>query len=85
VNYIHHPGLMTYSVDEIQKATGNFASKYLIGKGGFGEVYRAQLRCSDVAVKILRKVSYHCVPYASIENGENKFMNSYLICCRLLC
>ena len=76
---------MTYSVDEIQKATGNFASKYLIGKGGFGEVYRAQLRCSDVAVKILRKVSYHCVPYASIKNGENKFMNSYLICCRLLC
>ena len=55
---------MTYSADELKKATCNFASSYRLGTGGFGEVYRAQLRCSDVAVKILKKVLCHCALYS---------------------
>ena len=46
---------MTYSAEELKKATCNFASSYRLETGGFGEVYRPQLRCSDVAVKILKK------------------------------
>ncbi len=45
-----------YSAEEIQKATGNYAAAKCLGKGAFGEVYRAELRCSDVAIKILKTV-----------------------------
>lgn len=49
-------GLMMYSATELKRATNNFSKENLIGKGGFGEVYSAELRCSSVAVKILKKV-----------------------------
>ncbi len=55
--YTSYSGLMTYSADELQKATNNFAVANCLGKGGFGEVYHAELRCSDVAVKSANKKS----------------------------
>ena len=47
---------MVYSTDESKKATENFSATRLIGKGGFGEFYSAELRCSGVAAKVLKKV-----------------------------
>ena len=47
---------MIYSAAELQKVTKDFSKQYLLGKGGFGQVYSAELRYSTVAVKILKKV-----------------------------
>ncbi len=47
---------MVFSKEDVEKATGNLSPDNIIGKGGFGEVYRGLLRCTDVAVKILSKV-----------------------------
>ncbi|XVF01274.1 hypothetical protein REPUB_Repub04eG0073700 [Reevesia pubescens] len=52
-----------YSYKETKKATDNFNT--VIGRGGFGTVYRAQFSdCSVVAVKRMNKIS---------EQGENEF------------
>ena len=48
--------IMTYSGDELREATNNFNSDNCLGKGGFGEVYQACIRHSNVAVKILKEV-----------------------------
>ena len=55
---------MRYSAEELKKATSNFVSTYHLGTGGFEEVYRAQLRCSDVVVEILKKVLCLCALYS---------------------
>ena len=42
---------------EVKKATENFSSELLVGKGGFGCVYRGYMRCTTVAIKVLTEVS----------------------------
>ena len=53
---------MIFSYDDLSKVTDNFSKERLIGKGGFGVVYRGKLRHADVAVKVLNTVSkiVHC-------------------------
>ena len=53
---------MVFTQMDIENATESFSSDLVIGKGGFGTVYRGILRCTDVAVKVLSKV---CVNYHS--------------------
>lgn len=48
---------MVFSKEDIEDVVGN---DNLVGKGGFGTVFRGVLRCTDVAVKILSQVSLRC-------------------------
>ncbi len=50
---------MTFSRDELVAATSNFNAGNIIGKGGFGLVYRGKLRHTLVAVKVLSEVCYY--------------------------
>ncbi|XP_019195694.1 PREDICTED: receptor-like protein kinase FERONIA [Ipomoea nil] len=69
------PSARHFSLDELKSATTDFDESYVIGKGGFGKVYRAsinELYCSTedgansfVVVKQLNK--------AESRQGENEF------------
>ena len=48
---------MVFTQMDIENSTESFSSELLIGKGGFGTLYRGIQRCTDVAVKVLSKVS----------------------------
>ena len=49
---------MLFTLKELQEATDNFSDALLVGKGGFGEVYRGRLRYVPVAVKVLTDVRF---------------------------
>ncbi|KAK9691840.1 hypothetical protein RND81_09G223500 [Saponaria officinalis] len=50
------PSWKIFSFSELQKATGNFSTENLIGRGGFAEVYRGCLKGGElVAIKKLTK------------------------------
>ena len=48
---------MIFSFDDLSSVTNNFSKDKIIGKGGFGKVYRGRLRHSEVAIKVLNTVS----------------------------
>lgn len=49
-----------FSIEDINKATSNFASENRIGQGGFGAIYKGKLKDGTlIAVKRARKVSSH--------------------------
>ena len=50
---------MFFPHELLHEATNNFAKDKLIGKGGFGRVFRERLRHSDVAIKVLNTASKH--------------------------
>ena len=50
-------GVMVYTCAELEAATDGFDAAKKIGQGGFGKVYRAMLRRTDVAIKVLHEVS----------------------------
>ena len=52
---------MIYGSAELLKATDNFNCERVIGRGGFGVVYRAKVRLCDVAVKKLTEVCRLCM------------------------
>lgn len=47
---------MVYSYDELKGVCNSFTPEALIGKGGFGSVYKGSLRRCAVAVKVLTEV-----------------------------
>lgn len=47
---------MCWPFEEVQCGTDNFSAARQIGEGGFGHVYRATLRNTDLAVKRLKEV-----------------------------
>ena len=55
---------MVYTHAELSEACNSFPSKSLIGKGGFGSVYKGNLRKCAVAVKVLTEVRLcYCMLY----------------------
>ena len=51
---------MIFSFDDLSQVTNNFSKEKMIGKGGFGRVFRGKLRHVDVAVKVLNTVIEFC-------------------------
>ena len=49
---------MIFSYHSLCDVTDNFSNDKLVGKGGFGRVYRGKLRHIDVAIKVPNTVSY---------------------------
>jgi hypothetical protein len=49
----------SYSFDEIQKATDNFAETNKIGEGGYGPVFKGKLHHMTVAIKLLAHDGVH--------------------------
>lgn len=48
---------VNFSIDEIYKATSNFAIENKIGEGGFGTVYKGKLKNGSIAaIKRAKKV-----------------------------
>ena len=48
---------MQFSKEELEFATNSFSEENIIGEGGYGKVYRGELRFTLVAVKVLNEVS----------------------------
>lgn len=46
--------LTTYSINDIERATGHFSDSRKIGEGGYGPVYVGVLDETPVAIKVLR-------------------------------
>ncbi|KAK7814512.1 u-box domain-containing protein 33 [Quercus suber] len=42
-----------FSVSEIKEATRNFDPSLIIGQGGYGNIFKCFLRCTQVAIKVL--------------------------------
>ena len=47
---------MEFSASELAEATGNYGRASIIGKGGYGTVYKGNLHYSTVAIKVLSQV-----------------------------
>ena len=47
---------MEFMAKELADATRNYSRTSIVGKGGYGIVYRGTLRYSTVAIKILSQV-----------------------------
>lgn len=43
-----------YTIEEIEEATNMFSDALKIGEGGYGPVYRCELDCTQVAIKVLK-------------------------------
>ena len=57
VHICNFAGIRKFKVEEVETATENFREDFLIGKGGFGKVYKGNFRHILIAVKVLSKVS----------------------------
>lgn len=63
------PGILKFTMEEINKATKNFSPSFKIGQGGFGTVYKGRLGDGTlVAIKRAKKVGYKFVTLYSISH-----------------
>ena len=52
---------MVFTEEEVTIATNSFNNDLLVGKGGFGRVYKGTIRHVCVAIKQLTSVSMHII------------------------
>ncbi|KAJ1095373.1 hypothetical protein NDU88_000538 [Pleurodeles waltl] len=55
VSALQSPGSLVWPLKELLEGTKNFSQSQIIGEGGFGHVYKANMRNTDYAVKKLKK------------------------------
>lgn len=74
---------MEFFASELASATRNYARSTVIGKGGFGTVYKGYLRHSHVAIKVLSKVitcsilcKYYGIDFFFVQKGQQAFMRA---------
>ncbi|CAN1278936.1 U-box domain-containing protein 33 [Linum perenne] len=48
-----NPLFLEFTKSEIEEATSNFNASLKIGEGGFGSIYKAEIRYTQVAAKLL--------------------------------
>lgn len=69
-------GLMRWSYEEVHAGTEGFSPRLQVGEGGFGVVYKATLRNTVCAVKVLRQASGSVARARALTLGEGR-----LTCC----
>ena len=74
---------MEFDAKELAAATNNYRRSSVIGKGGFGAVYKGIVRgCLEVAIKVLTQVCslLLCHPiraYLHLQEGQQALMRSH--------
>lgn len=63
-----HHGSSVFTLKEMEEATGSFCDENLVGKGGFGRVYRGTLRSGEVVA--IKKME---LPPFKVAEGEREF------------
>jgi hypothetical protein len=68
---------MIFTKEELDGSTNCFSDDHLIGEGGFGRVFKAELRFTTVAVKVLNEVSISIITFNRFIHLE--YRSSYFI------
>lgn len=79
------PDVMKIPYSEVCKATDNFDKVRILGKGGFGIVYRGELSFTPVAIKRLSPVSvdFRLFLHFISKVKTKKFLNNFTILVKL--
>ena len=68
INFLSPDQCMEFCATELAEATRNYCRKTILGKGGYGVVYKGTLRYSAVAIKVLTPVSIIQLLFLSCSN-----------------
>ena len=56
------PGCIEFGYEELRAATGNFDARpisqggFKMGEGGFGPVFKGELKFTEVAIKVVKRM-----------------------------